>query len=143
MATLLDIRKRLVEEAGRYDLAVDPENGNYADSAVPGHSGTAVINDAITYLNELRYDITNYIDGGAALLVLETDTNLWTNLYPELLLDACRMILEKRHRNNQGVADWDAKIEPQVAILYSNAVQRQIDTAIAAGSTTITRYMLS
>ena len=131
MATLLEIRTRLVNESGRAELVVDPENANYADAGA-----NAVINDAIRWLTSQRYDLADYSPpGGVALLSADGDTNFWSLYHEALLISAARMHLEIRHRNSQGHADWLKSVMPELDLVYRNVVDAKIKADIVAGTT--------
>lgn len=128
MADLLAIRTRLVNESGRFGLAVDPENDDYADAG-----GTQVINDAIEWLNSIRSDLMKVLSSETfALLTSETAKNYWSEEKPHLLVNAARRMLEVRHRNTAGVNDWDRVILGEVHQIHANAVRASIDAEIDA-----------
>ena len=128
MADLLAIRTRLVDESGRFELAVDPENDDYADAG-----GTQVINDAIEWLNSIRSDLMKVLSSETfVLLTSETSKNYWSEEKPHLLVNAARRMLEVRHRNTAGVNDWDRVILGEVHQIHANAVRVALDADIAA-----------
>jgi len=127
MADLLAIRKRLIQEAGRWELAVDPENGDWTDAGA-----NQVIDDATEWLNSLRSDLQIVLSAESfVLLVADTDTNYWSDEKPHLLVNAARRMLEVRHRNTAGKNDWDAAIIDEVHQIYANAIKVDIDADIA------------
>lgn len=128
MADLLEIRTRLVNEAGRFDLVTDAEGGDYSDAG-----GDDTINDAIAWLNEQRNDLSKILSTKSfALLSLDTDTNYWSDSHPHLLVNAARRMLEVRHRNTSGVNDWDTIILAEIHLIHANAVREDIDADIVA-----------
>jgi len=128
MADLLAIRTRLVNEAGRADLVVDLENDDYTDKGA-----NQAINDGIEWLNSLRADLENILSTESfANLLLDTDTNYWSDDFPHLLVNAARRMLEVRQRNTSGVKDWDTVIMGDFHRIYANAVKVSIDNDIAA-----------
>lgn len=128
MADLEAIRIRLIQEAGRWELAVDPENGDYTDAGA-----NQVIDDATEWLNSLRSDLETVLSTQSfALLVADTDTNYWSSEKPHLLVNAARRMLEVRHRNTSGTNDWDNAIIREVHQIHANAVKASIDADIVA-----------
>ena len=128
MADLLAIRTRLVNESGRFELAVDPESGDYDDAGA-----NQVINDAIEWLNSLRSDLAVVLPTKSfAPLEADTDTNYWSDEFPHILVNGARRMLEVRHRNAAGVKDWDVVILDDFRRIYANAVAVQLDADIAA-----------
>ena len=126
MADLAAIRKRLVDEAGRFDLVVDAENDDYTDQGA-----NQVINDAIAWLNEIRSDLEVVLDTESfELLVADTDTNYWSDTKPHLLVNASRRALEARHRNHTGRKEWDDTIIPEVHQIHANRIKESIDADI-------------
>lgn len=128
MADLEAIRIRLENEAGRPDLVVDAENGDYDDAGA-----NEVINDAIEWLNSLRSDLETVLSTESfALLVNDTDENYWSSEKPHVLVNAARRMLEVRHRNTSGVNDWNNVVVPEVHQIYANAVQAEINADVTA-----------
>jgi len=122
------MRIRLVNEAGRFDLVVDAENDDYTDAG-----GNQAINDGIKYLNEIRADLMIVLPNESfKLLVLDTDTNYWCDKKPHLLVNAARYILEVRHRNSEGVDDFDDVIFREIHQIHANDLSKSIANDIAA-----------
>lgn len=55
-----------------------------------------------------------------------TDSNMWTELWPELVVQAACLELEKMHRNSQGVNDWNSAIEMSLQELDKDGVEEEI-----------------
>lgn len=128
MADLLEIRTRLVDEEGAYDLVVDAEGGDYDDAGA-----NDVINDAIIWLNAQRNDLKKLLPTASfALLAADTDENYWATNHPHMLVNAARRMREVRQRNTQGVADWDNAILGELHLLHANEALEDMDAQIAA-----------
>lgn len=56
-------------------------------------------------------------------LSLDTDTNMWTDLWPELVVQAACLELEKVHRNTQGVQDWTNALEMSLVEIDKDGVE--------------------
>lgn len=128
MADLLAIRTRLVNESGRFDLVTDAEGADYTDAGA-----NQLINDAIEWLNEIRFDLQTVLSTESfVLLATDTDENYWSTEKPHILVNAARRMLEVRQRNTTGVGDWDRIIHDDIHRIYANETKAAIDTLITA-----------
>ena len=59
-------------------------------------------------------------------LVAETDRNFWTTQFPEVLMEATNMIIEKTYRNTAGVKDRMGAIDNYLIGLDHNLVEEEI-----------------
>lgn len=58
-------------------------------------------------------------------LPLETSTNYWTEVHPEILIMAALLQIEKFNRNTQGVNDWKNAIMDSVTELDKDLVEEE------------------
>lgn len=95
-----------------------------ASTGIPSHYTNARIpHDTIE--DDIRYIFTPAFDGEHVLnytadlkqskLVNDSDENVWSTVYDDLLLDAAQMMIEKRYRNTEGVRDFIEVIGARVA----------------------------
>lgn len=55
-----------------------------------------------------------------------TDSNMWTALWPELVVQAACLELEKMHRNTQGLQDWNNALEMALTEIEKDGVEEDI-----------------
>lgn len=56
-------------------------------------------------------------------LTADSDTNLWTELWPDLVVQAACMEVEKMHRNTQGMQDWFNALELSLTEIEKDSVE--------------------
>lgn len=71
------------------------------------------------------YTIRLIVNYKQSELSADSDTNFWTDQYPDLLIAATMMKLEYFYRNRSGVADWQEQVEAQIRDIEFNLVETQ------------------
>ena len=61
----------------------------------------------------------------AAALSSATDTNFWSDLYPDILIMAAQREIEVFHRNSQGIQDWEQVIQLEMKAIEEDYVASQ------------------
>jgi len=61
----------------------------------------------------------------AAPVSADSDTNFWTDLYPDILIMAAQREIETFYRNSQGVEDWDRSIQAELTSIDMDYVNSQ------------------
>jgi len=73
--------------------------------------------DIVVTINGLFY---------SKLLTLDTDTNYWSDVHPQLLISAAMRQVEINNRNTQGVDDWTGTIVSEMQQLGQDLVEELI-----------------
>jgi len=72
------------------------------------------------------YTMTVIADFFSAIMTEDTETNYWSEMYPDLLVAAAMLALEKFYRNTEGVKDMNAVVMDALAGIDRDNAEQEI-----------------